>query len=1319
MKILVVEDDYSVARTLQLLLSSYGYAVDVAADGKTGLQLAETFDYDLILLDIGLPQLDGISICQQLRIQGVDTPILLLTGQGGGQQKAIALNTGADDYVVKPFDSAELVARVQALLRRGGANGQPILAWGNLSIDPSCCQVTYETHLLSLTPKEYAILEVLLRKPQNVFSAKAILDHAWSSVESPGEEAVRVHIKELRQKLTAVGAPKDLIKTLHRVGYRLNPMYSSSLATQREQFTVPQVAELKAVNEELRVALEQLRLTQTELRQKNQELKIAYQTIEQERQQLQIAHDTLEMRVAERTAELVRADCSSQQHQHQWRALFDHALDAIAIVDDNGCYVDANPAACELFGVSRAELLGSSITNLANLESDIAQIWQQFLQQGQMVGEFSLHRPDGTSRETEFTAIANFVPGRHLSILRDVSERKRNEAERKQAEESLRVREQQYHQILDSIADMVFVKEPGSRLVWANKAFRDYYGMTLDELQGTIDASFNEPDYTLQYVQDDACVFATGQLLEIPEEPVTRHDGVVRLFSTIKAPIYDERGQAIMLVGVCRDITDQKQADTNLRQREEFLSSIYNGADQGVFVVDVNATHDFHYGNFNRIAEQFAGFSAQEIQGKTPEEAFGAKIGATFRQNYDRCLQAGTSISYEEYVVFEHHTIWTLTTLSPLRDEHGAIYRIVGTAIDITDRKQLELSLQASQSKLSHILDSAIAAIASFRVFENWNWEYDYFSSGCEALFGYTVQELMADKTLWLSRVFPADREAVLIPLFNEFFAERNTTGEFRFYHKDGSIRWISSTHAAQKIADNCWQVTVVSHDITDRKLAEQKIQEQAALLDITSDAIIVRDLTDRILYWNQGAERLYGWPATDAIAQQTTELLQSRDCSRGSIMQQLLTQGEWRGEIHNVSKTGRDITVAARWTLVRNDTGQPKFVLSVDTDITEKKLLEAQFYRTQRLESLGTLSSGIAHDLNNVLTPILAISQLLRLNQPHLDARSQEMVQVLEDSARRGTNLIKQILTFARGTEGDPVPLQMVSLVREVVNVVQQTFPKSITLYDTSLDQLCWLVSADPTHLHQVLMNLCVNARDAMPQGGTLTLAVENYYVDPLFAHTNLDAKVGNYVVVTVADTGSGIPPNIHDRIFDPFFTTKQPSQGTGLGLSTVLGIVKSYGGFMQVVSEMGQGSQFKVYLPTTDTTTVPDQPIDEWPQGHGELVLIVDDDPAIRQANQSILESYHYKTLVAKDGAEAIALYTHHQTEIDIVLMDVMMPNVDGITVVRALQKMNPMVKIIALSGLPANRDPVLAAGATLFLPKPCNLGDLLQYLHSLINA
>lgn len=309
MKILIVDDDPAVAGALQTLFSSHHYAVDVATTGEAGLDMANAFDYDLVLLDIWLPGIDGISTCQQLRDQGFKMPILLLTAQDGSHQKALALNEGADDYVVKPFDSEELMARVQALLRRGETQTQRILAWGQLAIDPYNFSVTYQGSPLSLTPKEYSILELFLRNPRQVFTVQSILDRVWPSAESPGEEAVRVHIKGLRKKFTAVGAPKDLIETLQRLGYRLNPVYASvAPAPDDESPMASQLAELNAANDALQTQVTASQSAQTELSQRNPALDVAQQLTEQERQQLQSRNEALEQQVAELTTALAKAN---------------------------------------------------------------------------------------------------------------------------------------------------------------------------------------------------------------------------------------------------------------------------------------------------------------------------------------------------------------------------------------------------------------------------------------------------------------------------------------------------------------------------------------------------------------------------------------------------------------------------------------------------------------------------------------------------------------------------------------------------------------------------------------------------------------------------------------------------------------------------------------------------------------------------------------------------------------------------------------------------------------------------------------------------
>ena len=505
------------------------------------------------------------------------------------------------------------------------------------------------------------------------------------------------------------------------------------------------------------------------------------------------------------------------------------------------------------------------------------------------------------------------------------------------------------------------------------------------------------------------------------------------------------------------------------------------------------------------------------------------------------------------------------------------------------------------------------------------------------------------------------------------------------------------------------------------RQRAEETIREQAALLDVAHDAILLCGLEGSLIFWNKGAERLYGWTAQEATGKRVSELLHmSKQPHLVTAWETLLEKGEWRGEMHQVTKDGEAIIVAGSWTLVRDQEDRPRSILIINTDITEKKHLEAQLLRSQRMESLGTLAGGIAHDLNNVLTPILMAAQLLQ-TKPLAD-EAMKWLKTIETSVKRGRGMIKQVLAFARGVEGERCAILVRHLITELEKIMRDTFPRSIQI-GTHLPHDLWTIIGDSTQLYQVLLNLCVNARDAMPDGGRLQIEGGNLLLDEHDLRRQPGAKPGPYVVLSVSDTGTGISPHVIDRVFDPFFTTKGVGQGTGLGLSTAMGFVKSHGGFMNVYSEVGRGTEFKVYLPAQETaaTRQAEEERPELPKGNGELVLVVDDEATILEMMKATLEAYGYRVLTAKDDTEAVASCAQHHGAISVVVTDMMMPFMDGPATIRALHKLDPAIKVIAVSGLMENKNRagVADTDSTLFLQKPYTTEQLLHALHEALTG
>lgn len=548
-------------------------------------------------------------------------------------------------------------------------------------------------------------------------------------------------------------------------------------------------------------------------------------------------------------------------------------------------------------------------------------------------------------------------------------------------------------------------------------------------------------------------------------------------------------------------------------------------------------------------------------------------------------------------------------------------------------------------------------------------------------------------------------------------YAPYKRSGEWHHLWKDGTLRSVEIT-SHQMEWDRRLARLVIAEDVTERNEVEQrlrvmneKLRAQAALLDMATDAIYVHDLDGRVSYWNRSSAELFGWSAEEAVGRNIEELMGLPLSDLAAGMPALIRQGQKRGEYRARDRKGSEFTLEIRVTVMYSDDGSPYAILAIATDVTAQRKLESQLLRSQRLESIGTLAGGIAHDLNNMLSPIMMSIQLL---SEEVTDEGRELLKTIERSARRGADLVRQVLAFARGMEGERAPVAIAGVIDETQRLLRETLPRSIRL-DINVEPDIPEVIGDETQLHQVLLNLCVNARDAMPEGGVIEINALSKQLDAQFAAMARSGKAGTYACIEVTDTGGGIPRELLDRIFDPFFTTKPVGVGTGLGLPTVQSIVRSHGGFVNVYSEQGKGTTFRVYLPTSAIEQVHEPPAtvqSSLPRGNGELVLVADDEAAIREITRQTLEAFGYRVVLASDGIEALALFNRHGSEIALILTDMMMPNLDGPGLIRAIKSIKPDAVIVAASGLGANGGVAKAAGhgVTQFIPKPYTAETLL---------
>lgn len=809
---------------------------------------------------------------------------------------------------------------------------------------------------------------------------------------------------------------------------------------------------------------------------------------------------------------------------------------------------------------------------------------------------------------------------------------------------------------------------------------------------------------------------------------------------------------------------DRRALEIRMHQEQERFRALVEKSSDGIMVID--ATGRIAYGSPS--TGRILGYELADLLQRDAFSFVHPDDLSLLREAFGEAVEQPGARRRREGRILHRSGTWRWIELQATNLLHlPSVAGIVINYRDITERKEAEAALRASterherqriallgltpdaaqvetdlDARFRQITEAAARALGVARV-SIWRFNAGRTAIRCLDLFELATGAHSAGAELEAARYPAYFRSLEALDVTASDDAERDPrTREFAddYLHPLGIAAMLDATvrmHGAaegvlchehtggprvwmpdeQNFAAAAANLVSLALEEARRREAEHRLRDFAAIMDRANEAIVIADLEHRITFWNGGAERLFGWSAAEALGKHLPDAFPAGGAENDAEFRATIAGSQdWRGELRGANRRGDPLVIEASITVLRDDTGRPTGRLSICADITERKKMQEQFLRAQRLESIGMLAAGIAHDLNNILAPIGMAVSLLRSR--HTAPGELRLLDTLDQCAQRGSGLVRQILGFVHGLGGEPRLVQVKHLLRDILEVITETFPRTIVLEDMIPADL-WSIRANPTQVHQVLLNLCVNARDAMPEGGTLRLFAANRVLDAAATQGIEGAQPGAWIELTVGDTGTGIAPDLLPKIWEPFFTTKPAGKGTGLGLSTVRGIVAGHRGFVTLETAPGQGTTFRVFLPAEhaavsqerDDLAAPARP------GADELILFADDEKLIRDTARVVLVKAGYRVITASDGAEAAELFQTHSSEIALVVTDLDMPHVGGAALAHAIHAARPELPILVITGAASQTLPVPEFSAAL-LHKPFASEALLHAVRGLIS-
>ena len=1014
---------------------------------------------------------------------------------------------------------------------------------------------------------------------------------------------------------------------------------------------------------------------------------------------------------------LLAAQEGLRRNERLLRAVFEGALDAMLLSNDQGTYIDANPAACTLVGLSRQELIGRASGEVV----EPGERYDGECAEGAATGEgerprrrLLLWRGDGAERIVEYAVVASVAPGLHLSLMRDITDRI-------QAEDALLRSEALFRAVIEKSSEVVSLTTAEGATRYLTPLAAQRLGWTAEQMAtSTIGDLVVEEDRPL-IVSAFARMVREGSRDMFLEFRVRHADGSIRWIESAATNLLDDPSVR-SIVGNYRDITARKLDEEAVRDSRNLLEEAQAIAHVGSWTLRLGTNQKVAW---SPEARRIFGLQPDTMMS---DEAWVDCVHPEDRElvirAYQDAIEHDTPYDFDYRILLPDGSLrWAHGRAAVERDAQGRATRVLGSVQDITDRYVAIAALRASEERYRVIIETTSEGVW----LSDAEYRTTYVNQRMAEMLGHPREEMIGE-AIW-GFLTPEGAATARLKMERRRDDGSAETYQNAYRRKDGSTCWaLAKTNPIHDESGAFLGTVALLTDVAEQRELEQARDHLAAIVTSSGDAIIGVTLDGVITSWNHGAEKLYQYRADEIVGHPILGLVPPE----GEEEQQRILERVARGEpvqhfdAKRIRKDGSVIEVALTVSPIRDGAGQIVSISKIARDLTMQRQAEAAHQRTethyrqaQKMEAVGRLAGGIAHDFNNLLSVVLSYASLamddLKVGDPLRDD-----LQEIETAGERATELTRQLLAFSRQQILQPTVVELNRIITGMGAMLRRLLGEDVQL-TMLLDPDLGRTVADPGQLEQVVMNLAVNARDAMPQGGTLTIATSNVELDGAAIGGSADLVAGSYILLTTSDTGVGMDAETRARVFEPFFTTKALGKGTGLGLATVFGIVQQSGGNVSVYSELGVGTSFKVHLPRTDLGAEAMTPRPPTAVGGCETILLVEDEAQVRAVACTILRRHGYNVLEASNGGEAYLMSREFPAKIHLLLTDVVMPRMSGRKLSEELAPQRPDMKILFASGYTDDaiiHHGVLDAGVAL-LQKPFTPGGLLRKVREVLDA